>query len=143
MISPANTVGLLDYSLDSLSFQPVTSFSGLSAGTYTLITRDDRNCLRTQAVQIPLNCPSLMTIPTAFSPNADHINDALTVYFRFPSITISQFTVSIAGVQSCIIVLILRFQMANRSGMVNWMDRRYRRVCTPTGLTVCFRLEFK
>ena len=82
-----------DYSLDGQTYQRSADFSGLKAGNYVITARDTNNCVVTQSVLIALDCPRIVHIPTAFSPNADQINDVLTVHFAFPSITISRFTV--------------------------------------------------
>ena len=92
-ITSNRTGNPLDYSLDGQTFQRTTDFSGLTAGTYILTLRDDKNCIAKQTIQIRSDCANLIHLPTAFSPNADRQNDALTIYFTIPSLTISQFTV--------------------------------------------------
>ncbi len=84
---------LFVYSLNGSPYKPVTSYSGLKAGTYTLLTKDANNCAVSQTIVIGLDCANLIHLPTAFSPNRDTYNDELKVYFAFPSLTITQFTV--------------------------------------------------
>lgn len=93
LINSTRAAGLDEYSLDGKLFQQTTTFSGLSGGAYTLTIRDDKGCALTQPVLVSLDCANLVHLPTAFSPNQDNYNDALTLYFTFPSLTISRFTV--------------------------------------------------
>ena len=92
-ITNRNLVGTTDYSLDGQTYQRSADFSGLKAGNYVVTARDTNNCVVTQSVLIALDCPKIVHVPRAFSPNADQINDALTAHFAFPSITVSRFTV--------------------------------------------------
>jgi gliding motility-associated-like protein len=80
-------------SIDGQLFQQATDYANLQAGTYPVTVKDANNCLVTKLVLVPSDCPSQLHLPTAFSPNADQSNDALTVYFRFPSISVARFTV--------------------------------------------------
>lgn len=82
-----------EYAIDNVTYQRTTSFSGLSGGTYTLSVRDGQHCIATQTVQVPLDCANEIHMPTAFSPNRDNMNDGLRVYFGFPSLNVTQFTV--------------------------------------------------
>ena len=94
LISTALTPGITDYSIDGQTFQRTLTFSGLKAGAYVLTTKDSDDCRVTQNVVLPsLNCGNYVNLPTAFSPNADHVNDALTVHFAFSSLAVSRFTV--------------------------------------------------
>lgn len=93
LIAPARTPGIIDYAIDGLTFLRTTAFAGLKAGTYTLTTKDINNCTVTQPVVVPLNCANRLYLPTAFSPNGDRMNDALTVHFAFSSLSIVRFTV--------------------------------------------------
>ncbi|WP_338871882.1 gliding motility-associated C-terminal domain-containing protein [Spirosoma sp. SC4-14] len=87
---PADSIYL---SIDGVTFGPATMFSGLEAGSYTIYIKDSHACLVSELVQVPSNCPNLLSLPTAFSPNADRQNDELRVFFRFTSILVMQFTV--------------------------------------------------
>lgn len=51
-----------EFSISNPSYQTVTSFSGLAAGTYTLSVRDNLGCIKTNAVTI--NQPVSMTFTT-------------------------------------------------------------------------------
>ncbi len=92
-ITNNRTVSLIDYSLDGQMFQRTTNFSGLAAGEYTLTMRDMKNCVVAQTIRVPSDCANRIHLPTAFSPNADNRNDALTIYFSLPSLAVSRFTV--------------------------------------------------
>jgi gliding motility-associated-like protein len=92
-ITSARNTGVLNYSLDGQVFQRSADFLGLKAGTYPLTTRDENGCSVTQLVDVPLDCPNTIYLPTAFSPNQDNTNDALNVFFPFTSLTIARFTV--------------------------------------------------
>lgn len=93
LISTTRAAGLDDYSIDGQTFQRITSFSGLTGGTYTLTVRDDKNCTATQTVRVTLDCANQIQLPTAFSPNADQQNDALTARFAFGSLKVLRFIV--------------------------------------------------
>ena len=88
-----NSSDVLEYSLDGQAFQRTTTFSGLKAGNYTLTAKDTNGCQVSLNVLVPVDCANLIHFPTAFSPNADQLNDALTVHFAFPSLTVLRFTV--------------------------------------------------
>ncbi|WP_018621814.1 gliding motility-associated C-terminal domain-containing protein [Spirosoma luteum] len=85
--------GSNEYALDGQSFQRKTAFTGLEAGIYTLTIRDASSCTLSQTVTIPLDCPNVVHLPTAFSPNRDTSNDGFTARFAFPSLSVTQFTV--------------------------------------------------
>jgi gliding motility-associated-like protein len=87
------TTSIVDFSIDGQSFQQSPVFSGLKAGTYTLTLRDDKNCVVTQRIPIDQDCANRLYVPTAFSPNQDLMNDALTIHFGFASLAITSFTV--------------------------------------------------
>lgn len=93
LIKAPSPSSLMEYSIDGQTFQRATDFSGLRAGNYLLTARDANNCLVTQNVLIPLDCGNSIHLPTAFSPNADKVNDTFTVHFAFPSLSVSRFTV--------------------------------------------------
>jgi gliding motility-associated-like protein len=93
IITSTRVLGKDTYSLDGQVFQPTATFSELSGGSYTLTIRDDQNCVITQPVQIPLDCPNVVQLPTAFSPNQDNKNDTFTLFFAFPTLTVLRFTV--------------------------------------------------
>ncbi len=92
-VTTANTTKEADFSINSQAYQRNNVYAGLSAGTYTLTVKDATNCLVTREVVIPLNCANFVTLPTAFSPNADNMNDALTAHFSFPSLSVSHLTI--------------------------------------------------
>ena len=89
LIAPGATVANVNFSLDGQPFQQSSTFSGLKAGDYTLTIKDDKNCVVTESIRVSSNCANSLHLPTAFTPNADQMNDALTVYFTFPSITVA------------------------------------------------------
>lgn len=90
---PDSSAGQTQFSLDGQTFQRSSLYSSLPAGNYTLTAKDNQGCVVTRVVSILLNCSNLIHLPTAFSPNADRQNDALTAHFQFPSITVTRFTV--------------------------------------------------
>lgn len=92
-IATINASAEADYSLDGRAFQRSSAFAGLSAGTYTLTLKDATNCVVTQTIVIPLDCANTVQLPSAFSPNADSRNDALTAHFTFPSLSVARLTV--------------------------------------------------
>lgn len=93
LITSPNPINQFQFSLNGRSFQRGSDFSGLNAGSYTLVQKDNQNCLVTQTIVVPSDCPKLIHLPTAFSPNADNVNDGLTIYFRFGSLLVSRFVV--------------------------------------------------
>ena len=92
-ITTARASDQYTYSIDGQRFQPTTDFTNLKAADYTLTIRDAQNCALTVPLLVKLNCQAILQLPTAFSPNRDNRNDALTVHFAFPSVTIMRFTV--------------------------------------------------
>ncbi|GAB3770098.1 hypothetical protein GCM10028818_07330 [Spirosoma horti] len=92
-IAPNATTANLLFSIDGQPFQKSSDFTGLKAGLYTLTAKDDKDCMASRSVQVSLNCAPVLHLPTAFSPNHDSMNDALTVYFSFPSLTVTTFIV--------------------------------------------------
>lgn len=92
-VAPSATAANLLFSIDGQLFQKSSDFVGLKPDTYTLTVKDDKDCVTSRSVQISLDCADVIHLPTAFSPNHDSVNDALTVYFAFPAITISTFIV--------------------------------------------------
>ncbi|GAB2560568.1 T9SS type B sorting domain-containing protein [Spirosoma aerophilum] len=121
-----------DYSIDGQSFQRSSLFSGLKAGTYTLTLRDDKNCMVTQPVNVLQDCANRLFLPTAFSPNQDRMNDALTVYFGFASLTITSFTVF----DRWGAVLYNRANFALSSGEPLW-DGQINGKTAPAGMYAC------
>ncbi|GAB4017587.1 hypothetical protein GCM10028773_14500 [Spirosoma koreense] len=83
----------LTFSLDGQTFQRSPTFFRLRAGDYTLVSKDTNHCTVRQAVTVSPDCVNRVHFPTAFSPNADRINDVFTVHFAGPSLTVLQFTV--------------------------------------------------
>ena len=73
--------------------QAGNSFSALKAGDYALTMTDASGCVATRQVTVLLDCANSFFMPTAFSPNADQLNDVLTVHFKFPALTVSQFSI--------------------------------------------------
>ena len=92
-VATAATGANLLFSIDGQLFQKNSDFVGLKPDTYTLTIKDDKDCVTSRSVQVLLNCAPVIHLPTAFSPNHDSVNDALTVYFAFPVITITAFIV--------------------------------------------------
>ena len=83
----------LAYALDGGAFQPSPHFSGKAAGAYTVTVRDGAGCLTTAEALLNADCRQGVYLPTAFSPNGDGLNETLTAYFPFPSLTVEDFTV--------------------------------------------------
>lgn len=92
-VATVNTTNQTDFSINGQAYQPSNTYAGLSAGTYTLAVKDATNCVVTREVVIPLDCANSVELPTAFSPNADNVNDALTAHFSFPSLSVSRLTI--------------------------------------------------
>ncbi|GAB3018392.1 hypothetical protein GCM10027185_13940 [Spirosoma pulveris] len=92
-ILPGGTAPMLTYAIDGKPFQSNPDFSGLRDGIYTLTVRDDTNCEITRTVSIASDCANRIHLPTAFSPNHDGLNDALTVYFTFMTVQVTNFIV--------------------------------------------------
>ncbi len=51
--------GVRNYSLDGITYQSGSNFSGLSAGTYTVFVKDITSCIKTQTVLV--NQPAILT----------------------------------------------------------------------------------
>lgn len=81
------------FSVDGQTFQPGNTFAGLSGGTYMVSMRDRNACVSTRPVSLAVDCASVIHLPTAFSPNADNLNDVFTTHFSFPSLTVARFVV--------------------------------------------------
>jgi hypothetical protein len=81
------------FSIDGTSFQPDSTFGGLSGGQYTLSVRDTNSCIITRTVSLSADCANIVHLPAAFSPNADNLNDALAPFFSFPSLDVVRFVV--------------------------------------------------
>lgn len=81
------------FSVDGQTFQPGNAFQGLRGGTYTVSVRDKNACVSTRPVSLAVDCANAIHLPTAFSPNNDNLNDALTTHFSFPSLTVARFVV--------------------------------------------------
>ncbi|MEB8346266.1 T9SS type B sorting domain-containing protein [Flavobacteriaceae bacterium KMM 6898] len=65
--STSGGTGSYAYSIDGVNFGPGTTFSGLTAGTYTITARDTNNCTITSTQTIdPLNAPTDLS----FAPSA-------------------------------------------------------------------------
>ncbi|SOD79257.1 T9SS type B sorting domain-containing protein [Spirosoma fluviale] len=92
-ISTGSTTSALSYAIDGKTFQSGPDFSGLKDGSYTLTVRDDTNCELTRTISIVSDCANRIYLPTAFSPNHDGLNDALTVYFAIRSVQVTNFIV--------------------------------------------------
>lgn len=92
-VTTAEPVGQYTFSIDGQTFQPGGAFSGLSGGTYTVSVRDRNACVSTRPVSLAVDCANAVYMPTAFSPNADNLNDAFTTHFSFPSLTVARFVV--------------------------------------------------
>ena len=132
LISTTRAAGLDDYSIDGQTFQRGTSFFGLQGGTYTLTVRDDKNCMATQTVLVKLDCANQIYLPSAFSPNADQQNDALTARFTFGSLRVLHFTVY----DRWGVVLFSRADFELRSGEPLW-DGQLDGQSVPAGMYTC------
>lgn len=51
----------LEYSMDAVTYQPSATFSGLSAGTYTVHVRDSSDCIFTESIVIDRQMDTLYT----------------------------------------------------------------------------------
>lgn len=92
-VTTADPAGQYTFSVDGQTYQPGNSFSGLSGGIYTVSVRDRNACVSTRPVRLAVDCANAVYMPTAFSPNADNLNDAFTTHFSFPSLTVARFVV--------------------------------------------------
>ncbi len=61
-VSGSGGTGLLEFSLDDLNYQAGTSFTGLSAGDYTIWLRDANACSDTASARINEPAPMLATV---------------------------------------------------------------------------------
>ena len=91
--SATNSANQYTFSIDGQTFQSDNAFSGLNGGTYTVSVRDRDGCTSTRPVSLGVNCANIVHLPTAFSPNADNLNDAFATYFTFPSLFVARFVV--------------------------------------------------
>ncbi|MDB5241536.1 MAG: hypothetical protein JWP57_2161, partial [Spirosoma sp.] len=92
-VTTPSPVSLYTFSIDGQTFQPDNSFLGLSAGSYTVSIRDKNACTSSWPVSLTVDCDNVVHLPMAFSPNADNLNDAFTLFFSFPSLTVARFVV--------------------------------------------------
>lgn len=81
----------LRYSLGGGAFQASSVFNGIATGSYTLTVRDARGCAASSVVAMQADCPEVVYVPTAFSPNGDGINETLTLYFPQDQLTVKHF----------------------------------------------------
>lgn len=89
----ANPASQYTFSIDGKNFQSDNVFTGLSSGAYTVSMADQNECLTTRAVNLVSDCANAVYIPSAFSPNADSRNDALTSFFSVTSLNVVRFVV--------------------------------------------------
>lgn len=82
----------LTYSLDNALFVANPDFRNLANGTYEITVRDEALCIAKQSVTIESDCRSTVFIPTAFSPDGNTKNDALTIQFPFSELRVTSFS---------------------------------------------------
>lgn len=78
------------YSLDSVNFQQDSSFRQLAPGKYVITVKDDSGCVVQSKIDLDAPCSSTLSIPSAFTPNEDGINDAWTIFCPVPTIEIEE-----------------------------------------------------
>ncbi|UFH53182.1 gliding motility-associated C-terminal domain-containing protein [Spirosoma sp. KNUC1025] len=135
LITAKNSSDLLTYSLDDQTYQQAATFSALKGGNYTLTTKDANGCKLSLNVLVPVDCANQIQLPSAFSPNADQINDALTVHFALSSLTILRFTVYDRW--GAVLYNRVNFELAN--GEPIW-DGQLNGQAAPTGMYM-YRLD--
>lgn len=66
-ITASGGTGLLQYSIDNgNTFQPENVFSGLSAGTYTVVVKDDNNCTSSSS-SVTITAPAALSVSVTAS----------------------------------------------------------------------------
>ncbi|GAB3224058.1 T9SS type B sorting domain-containing protein [Spirosoma arcticum] len=93
IITTAGPTSQYTYSIDGQTFQSGNAFTALSGGNYAVVVRDQNACVTTRPLSLAVDCANAIHLPTAFSPNNDNLNDALTTHFSFPSLTVARFVV--------------------------------------------------
>jgi gliding motility-associated-like protein len=83
----------LEYSLNAGTLRTANSFDKLPAGDYVILIKDGVNCTISQKVTLRADCQKMVFIPTGFSPNGDGLNDQLSAYFPFASLTFKSVSV--------------------------------------------------
>jgi gliding motility-associated-like protein len=83
----------VQFSIDGTRFQNSNTFGNLLAAEYTVTLKDGAGCIESQKYVLADNCDLVVFLPSAFSPNGDGLNDALTAQFPFKTLKIIKFTV--------------------------------------------------
>ncbi len=76
-INPISGTPPYSYFWFTFPFQTTTSVSGLAPGNYSVSVTDSNGCSTFQYFDIDYECPSVLSMPTIFTPNGDNFNDVL------------------------------------------------------------------
>jgi gliding motility-associated-like protein len=76
-VENGNGIPPFSYSIDGINFQSGNVFTGLHAGTYSIIVKDLNNQTSGGSVSVPQNCPMIITTETDASCN--HLDGMITV----------------------------------------------------------------
>ncbi|HWV29874.1 MAG TPA: gliding motility-associated C-terminal domain-containing protein, partial [Dyadobacter sp.] len=85
--------GSVTFSLNSINYQMDSTFTDLPAGNYVVTVKNNEGCIIQQAVKLEDTCGKTVFIPSAFTPNADGINDDWAIYFTSPTVEIEEMTI--------------------------------------------------
>ena len=77
-VAASGGAGEYRYSIDGIAFQPESTFTGLSAGTYTITVRDAVNCTATVETSVQ-NVDGLNITATATEAGCDTANGIITI----------------------------------------------------------------
>lgn len=91
IISAAGTGGY-SYSLDAREYQRDSSFSQLAQGKFNVTVKDDYGCVVGQNVDLESACSQSFSLPSAFTPNKDGINDGWGIFFSGGSLEVEEIT---------------------------------------------------
>lgn len=89
-VSATGGTGNITYSSDGLTYESNPVFSDLKAGEYVIYARDENNCEEAVSIAIESIIKNCISIPNAFTPNDDGINDTWEIQHidMFPEATI-------------------------------------------------------
>ncbi|CCH55891.1 hypothetical protein BN8_05188 [Fibrisoma limi BUZ 3] len=89
----ARAASAMMYSLDSVYFQNQPFFARLKADRYAVYVKDALGCITKTMAQVEEDCSASVSMPSAFSPNQDGLNNNWTIHFRPARVTIMNLTI--------------------------------------------------